>query len=449
MSKQATDNKEKNEVRNSALAGACAGFVSSIVTCPLDVIKTRLQVKSFVYGHDIAEFKGISGVTRVISRIWHEDGLRGFYRGLGPTVVGYLPTWAIYFCVYDAGKKFFSSEWPQAQNHPFAVHIASAMVAGATSTTTTSPMWVIKTRSMLQSSSVPEHLRYKNLFDAFAKIYQREGVMAFYKGLLPSLLGVFHVVVQFPLYEHFKSRTAEAKRGEPLTSGSILLCSGGSKMLASIATYPHEVLRTRLQMLPVSTTKNGITQPHYAGLLQTIYSIAKSEGLPGFYRGMGVNLVRTVPSSGLTILTYVQPTDMQLRNDHALLGHPCRDVVARVCTLFLSTLPSPARLPRDLAASMSTYADYFNEQYRGHVSSGPVRMIISRSDAPTTGLADASESCTVEELMDQEELAASTAPSEHHPTSSSTGFLSWMDSSSFAWMLDTYVVYTEYQECSP
>lgn len=32
------------------------------------------------------------------------NGLKGLYRGLGPTMLGYLPTWAIYFTVYDGVK---------------------------------------------------------------------------------------------------------------------------------------------------------------------------------------------------------------------------------------------------------------------------------------------------------------------------------------------------------
>lgn len=36
--------------------------------------------------------------------------------------------------------------------------------------------------------------------------------------------------------------------GRPLSTPTILLCSAASKMTASIATYPHEVVRTRLQI---------------------------------------------------------------------------------------------------------------------------------------------------------------------------------------------------------
>lgn len=39
-----------------------------------------------------------------LKRIRMEEGLRGLYRGLTPTIVGYLPTWAIYFTIYDYCK---------------------------------------------------------------------------------------------------------------------------------------------------------------------------------------------------------------------------------------------------------------------------------------------------------------------------------------------------------
>lgn len=80
-------------------AGAGAGLVSSIVTCPLDVVKTRLQAQHL--STSAAEYEG---VRKTCVRIWRQAGFRGFYRGLGPTLGGYLPTWGIYFTVYDLVK---------------------------------------------------------------------------------------------------------------------------------------------------------------------------------------------------------------------------------------------------------------------------------------------------------------------------------------------------------
>ena len=91
------------------------------------------------------------------------------YRGLGPTILGYLPTWAIYFAVYDGIKTHFGETalgevtaprhvYPAAQakgyqplsrDHPWTLHLFSAMAAGACSTLCTNPLWVIKTRFMV------------------------------------------------------------------------------------------------------------------------------------------------------------------------------------------------------------------------------------------------------------------------------------------------------------
>jgi len=45
---------------------------------------------------------------------------------------------------------------------------------------------------------------YKSTLHAFITISQKEGFRGFYKGLAPSLLGVSHVGIQFPLYEKIK-----------------------------------------------------------------------------------------------------------------------------------------------------------------------------------------------------------------------------------------------------
>lgn len=83
-------------------------------------------------------------------------------------MLGYLPTWAIYFAVYDSIKSAFGEPpmgtprerlYPAAQvkgyqpvmrEHPWSLHILSAMVAGGTSTLCTNPLWVIKTRFMVR-----------------------------------------------------------------------------------------------------------------------------------------------------------------------------------------------------------------------------------------------------------------------------------------------------------
>ena len=70
-------------------------------------------------------------------------------------------------------------------------------------------------------------------------------------------------------------------------------------MIASIATYPHEVIRTRLQ----TQTSNHETR-RYRSIWQSCQLIYKEEGWHGFYKGLGTNLLRTVPASAVSLLVY-------------------------------------------------------------------------------------------------------------------------------------------------
>lgn len=134
------------------IAGAGAGLVSSVLTCPLDVVKTKLQAQGAQL-EGATVYRGLVGTVRTIL---HQEGLRGLYRGLGPTVWGYLPTWGIYFTVYDYVKAELARRAAvHRDDEGVGAHMVAAMSAGMTSTFLTNPIWVVKTRFMARFAISP------------------------------------------------------------------------------------------------------------------------------------------------------------------------------------------------------------------------------------------------------------------------------------------------------
>jgi len=93
------------------ISGGLAGAVSGVVSCPLDVIKTKLQAQGGFRGRkesmsiSAAAYRGVKGTAVTI---WREEGIKGMYRGLGPMLLGYVPTWAVYLTIYNKCQGFFN-----------------------------------------------------------------------------------------------------------------------------------------------------------------------------------------------------------------------------------------------------------------------------------------------------------------------------------------------------
>lgn len=291
------------------IAGAASGFLAGVVVCPLDVLKTRFQAQGAIDSKIPAskQYKGLIGAFKTILR---DEGVRGFYRGLVPITIGYLPTWTIYFTIYERAKQFY----PQFFQQQFDVkidsltHFVSALTAGLVSSIAVNPVWVVKTRLMIQtgrSNNIPGRTYYKGTIDAFKTMYREEGLGVFYSGLVPSLFGLLHVGIHFPVYEHLKyllrCDQKSLKSGDPeFKLWRLIAASAVSKMIASTVTYPHEILRTRMQIQNLEKQ----SKKSESKLLDYITRIYSKEGLRGFYAGYGANLARTVPASAVTLVSF-------------------------------------------------------------------------------------------------------------------------------------------------
>jgi solute carrier family 25 folate transporter 32 len=85
---------------------------------------------------------------------------------------------------------------------------------------------------------ISTQFKYTSIFLGLKSMISKEGPMSLYKGFVPSLFGITHVAIQFPLYEKLKL----CSKDEIPSSKHLLFSSAASKLAAVVATYPHEVL---------------------------------------------------------------------------------------------------------------------------------------------------------------------------------------------------------------
>jgi solute carrier family 25 protein 38 len=157
------------------LIGASAR-ASAVVTClPITVIKTRQEAVNF---HSLTVGDRRIGLMEEINNLWNERGIRGFYRGLFPSVIKDSPYSAVYLALYAN----FKSLSPSFFYSPLVHQACSAAAASALSTTLFQPLEVIKTRLQLDQS------RAVNFARVSAEIFDQQGVRGFYRALMPRII---------------------------------------------------------------------------------------------------------------------------------------------------------------------------------------------------------------------------------------------------------------------
>jgi len=233
-------------------------------------------------------------------KIYKAKGVSGFYQGVSPNLVGATASWGLYFFFYNTIK---TSALSAQEGTPLSLtqNLSFAALSGVATLTLTNPIWVVKTRMVLQANKPSTrrglHGNYKGLSDGFYKLVKLEGLKGLYSGYLPGLFGVSHGAIQFVSYEFMKNHYYDHmgyEKSVKLNPLPYIAFSALSKLLAVSVTYPYQVVRSRLQE----------ADSKFTGTWDVVRRTAAHEGFQGFYKGVVPNLIRVIPACCITFLIY-------------------------------------------------------------------------------------------------------------------------------------------------
>ncbi|TRM62514.1 mitochondrial carrier domain-containing protein [Schizophyllum amplum] len=161
------------------MSASIAETAACFVRVPVEVIKTRTQTMSFG-----PEGKSSWGAAKLTLR---HEGLRGFFRGFGTTLMRDIPFTALQFPLYELFKREAAIVLGHQRLPPYEAALCGS-VAGAISAAVTTPLDVLKTRVMLDTRvgqnkmpSLPQRAR---------TIVAQEGAKALFSGIVPRMMWI-------------------------------------------------------------------------------------------------------------------------------------------------------------------------------------------------------------------------------------------------------------------
>ncbi|XP_058863217.1 mitochondrial adenyl nucleotide antiporter SLC25A23-like isoform X2 [Acipenser ruthenus] len=182
-------------VQERFVAGSLAGATAQTIIYPMEVLKTRLTLRK------TGQYSGMWDCARQILR---KEGVRAFYKGYVPNMLGIIPYAGIDLAVYETLKNAWLQNYSHNSPDP---GILVLLACGTTSSTcgqlASYPLALIRTR--MQAQATVEGAPQLSMFALFQHIVSREGVPGLYRGIAPNFMKVIPAVsISYVVYENMK-----------------------------------------------------------------------------------------------------------------------------------------------------------------------------------------------------------------------------------------------------
>lgn len=358
MDKASYDKRIKNYVENvivnnkTSISAASASIIGTLVGYPFDSIKTRMQ--TYNYGK----------MRNCIKLTYRSEGLRGFYRGVGPPLITISIVKSISYSIYDRTKEFVDRYIDPTSLYGLTI---SSSIAGVTSgylsAVISCPLELIKMQRQIEQLLVRQSSITASINEETAKqaaktaakqaaktvakqstsntvkesaqqtaksvttqttktvvknsipnatfkghysttslqtainIFKANGIRGLYRGFMfQGLRDAFGTGVYFCAYEISKKLLTI---GDRESNHVTHFFAGGIAGIASwIGIFPIDLVKSKLQIDAKSKHKM------YKNQLQCIKYIYKTSGVRGFYQGISSCLIRAFPVHALNFVVY-------------------------------------------------------------------------------------------------------------------------------------------------
>lgn len=178
------DGQSSLGIWGAAMTGGLSRAMAAVVSCPITVVKTRMEyIGSQGAPSTVPVYKNTLHALKTIAR---QEGFRGLYKGLGPTILSNTPFSALYYMFYTR----LQSRLQQTDMPQVAVNLSSSTIAAIGATLLTQPADVVRTRMQLNlvSSSPASAQHAKNTFAIMKSIIQSQGFSGLLVGSAPRMI---------------------------------------------------------------------------------------------------------------------------------------------------------------------------------------------------------------------------------------------------------------------
>lgn len=278
-----------------AAAGGMAGAIANGLLHPLDTVKTVRQ-------RNPTQFQG---TFRTMRSIISKQGLGGLYGGIGPAVIGAVPSSALFWGTYEKMRSVLTRLDIESQissgdvdaatarlRFRPQIHCISAASGNAVSSMIFVPKEMLKQRLQAARASGSGH----NLVGIAREVLQREGLKGFYSAYSATLArNIPTTVLNFLIYEELRLTVNRHLGGQKKIQGRSLWCGAISGATASAIMTPVDVVKTRIAT-GMLDSKLGVSG--------ALLKLAAEEGKKGLFAGCKARMLGAALFSSVGFTAY-------------------------------------------------------------------------------------------------------------------------------------------------